>query len=438
MDALQITTALHATMALAASMHVVLHHPQARGAALWLIVIWLVPWLGPIFYVLIGINRIPRRARGLAQNGAPVHQWSEDNEILPLVGGDEAYGAMLQAIDAARTSVHLTTYIFDHDRAGLMFVQAFARAIERGVTVRVLIDDVGSRYSHPPITRELKRVGVHVAKFMPTRSIWRWPYANLRNHRKLMIVDDDVGFIGGMNIREACMASLQPAFPTLDTHFRVRGAVIEDFSGLFSFDWSFATQEELKLPESVPTSFGKSEMRLVSGGPDRIDEPIRWHKLTLLVRANQRVRIVTPYFVPDEDVMTALSAAASAGVHIQIIMPSVNNLRLVAWASRACWQQLIDRGVEILLAPPPFEHTKIMLIDDDLAIVGSANWDERSFRLNFEADVEIRDASLTRKLDAIIDARVGSTSPQTVEDLATWPLWSRLRDGVARLALPYL
>ena len=136
--------------------------------------------------------------------------------------------------------------------------------------------------------------------------------------------------------------------------------------------------------------------------------------------------------------MPALCAAISAGEHIQIVLPAVNNLRLVAWASRACWPRLLERGIEIALSPPPFDHTKLMLVDDDLAVVGSANWDERSFRLNFEVDLECRDPKLVTELDALVDRRLSGASFVTFEGLAACSVWSRLRDRLARLGLPYL
>ncbi len=435
----QVLSVVHLVSALLASGHVVLSHPQARGASLWLGLIWLVPWLGPLLYVLVGINRIPRRARGRIPAFEAVTPWMPNSRLRCLVGGDEAYSEMIAAIDLAQKTVHLQSYIFDNDRAGELFCQAFERAIGRGVVVRVLIDAVGASYSRPTIVGKLKKIGVEVARFMSTSVPWRWQYANMRNHRKLMVVDGTRAFFGGMNIREGCMDSLSPANPTLDIHFQVEGPIITSLISLFSGDWMFATGQALPSPEPwVTTLETATSARLVHCGPDRTDEPIRWLKLAAVVRARYRVRIMTPYFVPDEDVVTALLAAMTAGVKIQIVMPSQNNLRLVAWASRACWGRLIARGAEIVLSPPPFEHSKMMLIDDDLAIVGSANWDERSFRLNFEADIECSDRELVRRMDAMIDVRIADVLPVTLEDLANDSLPVRLRDGTARLALPYL
>ncbi len=429
---------LHALVAVVASVHVALHHPQARGAALWLFIIWLVPWLGPVVYTLVGVNRVPRRARGTLEHQSKRDEWTQGNTIDVLDGGDAAYEAMISAIHRAKKSVRLLTYIFDNDRAGALFLRAFEGAMARGVVVHVLIDAAGARYSNPSMVRALRRVKVDVARFMPTATPWRWPYANLRNHRKLMVVDDELAFIGGMNIREDCMQSLAPSWPTRDVHFQVRGPLVSRLASLFASDWSFAKGEQLAVSSAITAREGESSARLVYGGPDQLDEPIRWLKLAAVVRASRRVRIVTPYFVPDEDVVAALCAAASAGVRIQILMPELNNLRLVAWASRACWPRLLARGIEITLSAPPFDHSKLMVVDDDLAIIGSSNWDERSFRLNFEADVEVRDRLLVEQLDELIDARLVGAHTLTLEETERWSLLSRIRDGTARLALPYL
>lgn len=437
-DSVNVLALLHAAVALGASVHVILHHPQARGAALWLCIIWLVPWLGPVFYTLVGVNRVHRKARFASPAETPSGTWTEGNQVRLLDGGDAAYHAMIADIDQATKAVYLATYIFDNDRAGALFLRAFERAIGRGVRVCVLIDAAGARYSTPSIVRALRRAKVEVRRFMPTATPWRWPYANLRNHRKVMVVDEQFGFIGGMNIRERCMASLAPIGLTRDLHFRVHGPIVAHLASLFVSDWLFSNGEPITLRSPPVESSGVSAARLIDAGPDHVDEPIRWLKLAAVVRASRKVRILTPYFVPDEDVVAALCAAASAGVRIQIVMPVLNNLRLVAWASRACWPRLVARGIELVLSPPPFDHSKVMIVDDDVAIVGSSNWDERSFRLNFEADLEIRDPELVRKLDATIDGRIAGSRPVSLDDISSWSLLTRLRDGTARLALPYL
>jgi len=230
----EVLSILHLVSALLASGHVVLSHPQARGASLWLGLIWLVPWLGPLLYVLVGINRVPRRARGRIPSFDAVTPWMPNSRLRCLVGGDEAYAEMIAAIDSAQETVHLQSYIFDNDRAGELFCLAFERAIARGVVVRVLIDAVGASYSRPTIVGKLKSIGVEVARFMSTSVPWRWQYANMRNHRKLMVVDGTRAFFGGMNIREGCMDSLRPTHPTLDIHFQVEGPIITSLISLFS------------------------------------------------------------------------------------------------------------------------------------------------------------------------------------------------------------
>jgi cardiolipin synthase A/B len=428
----------HFVLALCAAGHAVLYQRQARGAALWCVVVFLVPWVGPVLYLLLGINRISRAGRTRRELAELNSAWSEGNQVTPLVSGDIAYPAMLAAIGRAAHTIYLSTYIFDSDTAELRFCDALAQAVRRGVQVRVLIDAVGARYSRPSAVRALQSAGVKAALFLPTRTPWRWPYANLRNHRKLLIVDGEQGFIGGMNIRQCCLLALDPVGATLDVHFAVRGPVVVDMERLFAGDWEFSTGERLECPERAIDATGQCRARLVHGGPDRPEEPIRWLHLAAVVRAASRVRIVTPYFVADEDVITALCAASAAGVRIQIILPAVSNLRAVGWASRGCWAPLLRRGIEIRLSPPPFEHTKVMLVDDELAIIGSANWDERSFRLNFECSLECRDPALVAKLSGMVAERAQASRPVSLNELSQRPLLGRLRDRVAWLALPYL
>jgi cardiolipin synthase len=254
------------------SAHIVLYKRDSRAAVAWVGMVWFVPVIGAILYVLFGINRIRRRAaisRGyqtfetqvaqrppqvllpaqaqsllqLAAYGDRVagRSLTMGNAITPLVNGDEAFPAMVAAIDQAQTGVALSTYIFDNGPAGQSFQDALERAVNRGVTVRVLIDAVGARYSWPPIVRALKRRNIHVARFERTVLPWRMPYITLRNHRKLLIVDGTIGFTGGMNIREGSVLASQHPHPVQDLHFKVEGPVVAHLMEAFSEDWIFTT-----------------------------------------------------------------------------------------------------------------------------------------------------------------------------------------------------
>ena len=353
--------------ALLASAHALLHKRDSRAATLWIGFIWLLPVFGPILYLVLGVNRIRRRAvslgvhktfsRPIPRNlGEPQHEGAEHlkmlarvvsrvvkrpltagNQIQPLVNGDEAFPAMLAAIESAQKSVSLSTYIFDNDASGRQFVAALGRAVQRGVAVRVLIDSAGARYSWPPITHKLRHIGVNTARFLPSLAPWRVATINLRNHRKSLVVDGQIAFTGGMNIRHGNVLADKPKGPVQDLHFRVEGPVVAQLQEAFANDWAFTTGEildgDIWFPE--PGSCGNVIARVITDGPDADFEKLRWTLLAALAEAQTSVQILTPYFLPDMALISALNLAALRGVRVDIILPAKNNLPFVHWASRA-------------------------------------------------------------------------------------------------------
>ncbi len=464
-------------LALFASGHAVLYKRDSRSAIAWVGFIWLIPLAGAVVYFIFGVNRLRRHAAELRESleryHAPVlhaeclpdelHEHIPahanhltmlarvvgevvdrpllpGNAIDPLVNGDEAYPAMLEAIRQARHSISLETYIFDRDEIGLRFVEALGEAQRRGVQVRVLIDAAGTRYSFPSILHALRRAAVRHATFLPLLGGWRLLSMNLRTHRKIMVVDGSVGFTGGINIRQGHCVNLHPRRPVQDLHFRVRGPVLAQLQEAFADDWLFTTGEALRGEAwfPPPERCGAVLARGVSDGPDEDFEKLRWTLLGALSIARESVQIVTPYFLPDPPVVSALNLAAMRGVQTDIILPSRSNLPFVDWASRAMWWQVLEHGCRIWLTPPPFDHSKIMLVDRCWALVGSANWDARSLRLNFEFSVECYDSELAQRLGRIVEEKRKVAAAVTLADMDKRPLAIRLRDGVARLLTPYL
>ncbi|MDY7225981.1 cardiolipin synthase [Hyalangium rubrum] len=458
-----------------ASAHVVLRKRDVRAAVAWVGLVWLVPVVGAVLYLLLGINRIRRRARSLTlrqEHGrfpptpsvaplpaealsqalptgahlaslarvveAVVHRpLLPGNRVTVLESRTDAYPSMLEAIASARVSLSLCSYIFDNDRAGRRFVEALAEAARRGVEVRVLVDALGSRYTWPPITGRLRRAGVRAARFLPTLMPKRLPFMNLRNHRKVMVVDGKVGFTGGMNIRAHFLPGEDAA---RDLHFRLEGPVVGQLQETFAEDWAFTTKERLSgeawFPPLEPA--GPVVARGIPDGPDEDFENIRMVFLGALASARERVRIITPYFLPDTALVTALNVAAMRGVQVDILLPARGNVPLVQWASRAQLWQVMRPGCRIFFTAPPFDHAKLMVVDGMWSLIGSANWDPRSLRLNFEFDVECYDAALASQLEAVVEERLGRARLLTREELDGLPLPIRLRDGLARLMSPYL
>ena len=253
------------------------------------------------------------------------------NRIEPLINGDEAFPAMLEAIQQARQTVSFCTYIFDRDEVGVAFARALGEATRRGVEVRVLIDATGTRYSWPTILRTLRREGVRYARFLPSFALWHLMAMNLRTHRKILVTDGRVGFTGGMNIRVGHCLQRQPRSPVQDIHFRVRGPVVTQLQEVFADDWLFTTGESLRgeawFPK--PEMAGQVLARGVPDGPDEDFEKLRWTLLGALAIARYSVRIVTPYFLPDPALVSALNLAAMRGVQVDIMLPAKSNLPFV-------------------------------------------------------------------------------------------------------------
>ncbi|MCC6773066.1 MAG: phospholipase [Gemmatimonadaceae bacterium] len=467
---------IHVLLASVVTVHAVLGRREVPAIIGWVGLAWLAPVMGSILYVVFGINRIRRSALQLGTPSVVVtgemrvepevslpaalltHSSALDqlarvggrvtglplragNRIEPLIDGDGAYPPMLEAIERAERSVMLASYIFDHDRVGVQFRDALAAAHRRGVMVRVLIDAVGARYGRPPMPRRLRELGVPVATFLPTagRSLLR--YANLRNHRKVLLVDGRVGFTGGMNIREGHQLSLAPADPVRCLHFRIEGPLVADMMRVFQQDWTFTTKEVLPPVEVLCPAIGRAGSvvaRVVPDGPDADIENMPQLVLGAIAAARRRIAIVTPYFLPDARIASTLAVAALRGLQVDIILPQRNNVWLMDWATVPQLLPLLESGCRVWHTPPPFDHTKLFVIDGAWSLIGSTNWDARSLRLNFELNLECYDADLAAGLEALVSTRIDHARPVRLVDLQRRPAVVRVRDGLARLFSPYL
>jgi len=454
--------------ALFASGHALIYKREPRSAALWVVFIWLLPAAGPVLYVLLGVNRVGRRAARLRRamvrhRAAPeLGSCSPDGHLVPLarlvgqvvdrpllpgnavealVDGSRAYPAMLEAIDAARVSVGLASYIFDADGIGAEFVAALARAARRGVAVRVLIDDVDVRFSFSSALKPLRRAGVPVGIFNPPLVPARLHALNLRNHRKILLVDGELGFTGGLNIDQHYWRPERPAEAFRDLHFRLRGPVVTQLAEVFADDWQFATGEALRGRtwfSSGSRNLGPTAARAIEAGPDESFERLRWAMIGGLNAAQRSARVLTPYFVPDATLVAALSAAALRGVEVDIVLPGKNNLPYVQWATFGQLWQVLERGCRVWLGSGAFDHSKLLVVDGAWTLLGSANWDARSLRLNFELDVECYCTDLGARMDGLIEAKRAAARRVTLREIDARPLPVKLRDGVARLFAPYL
>jgi cardiolipin synthase len=462
-------------LSLVSAGHALLFKRDPRAAFGWIGLTLTIPFLGPFLYWTMGINRIHRRARRWLESGrrltgwasfpegrtdaavAELPPWEEHlaelrnlgdrvtrypivtgNRLVPLENGEAAYPAMLAAIDGAGHSVHLSTYIFDGDKTGRRFADALKRAADRGVHVRVLVDSLGEKYSRPRAHRLLRHPGVKVGRFLP---LSQGGYVNLRTHRKILVVDGCRAFTGGMNIGDRhLVAAGATKAPVVDRHFMVEGPVVADLQRVFLGDWHFVTGEipddPLLFPPLAPA--GTALVRAIADGPDKEFRRLHLIIMGALACARHRVLIMTPYFIPDQPLIAALVTTALRGIEVTLVLPAKNNLPFVHWATRAYLWELLQHGIRIFYQPPPFVHTKLLLVDGAWSLIGSANRDPRSLRLNFEFNLEVYDRSFTEELERDFLAAVARSREVSQEEMDARTLPVRLRDGVMKLFSPYL
>lgn len=465
-------------LALASAGHALLYKRDPRSAFAWIAVCLVFPLAGPLLYFLFGINRVRTRARQLTRR-FPFHlgvayergdygvpdpvvepirlppEWRalarvsdavtrrplvEGNAVEPLHNGEAAYPAMLEAIESARSRVWLATYLFETGPTGRRFIDALARAHERGVDVRILIDGVGELYSLPWAGVLLHRRGVHVSRFMRPRL---WPpqfHINLRNHRKILATDGREAFVGGMNLGDRHFAGdADNPRRVVDMHFRLRGPIVTQVETVFAEDWRFVTGEI--TPPTVryaPEVAGKAVCRAFTDGPNEDLDRLTNVLIGAISTAHERIDIMTPYFIPPPGLVASLQAAALRGVRVSVLLPGRNNLPFVHWATRNLLWELLHFGVDVRYQPPPFVHTKLFMVDKHYAIVGSSNLDPRSLRLNFELAVEIFEYAFVGELCAHFERQAQVSQPVTAEEIDARTLPVRARDAICWLFTPYM
>ena len=455
------------------TVHILLHKDDVPSAIGWMGLVWLAPVVGSIAYILLGINRIRRKALRLHNYGknlcastgktpqelekeVPPSFWqrlhlgykthpqhlSLGNLIKPLINGDEAYPRMCQAIAQAKKEVLIASYIFNNDKAGRMFASALEKAAQNGAKIRILVDGVGLNYSHPNIYHALKHIkGLDFAVFLPSKSPVNFPFVNLRNHRKMMIIDGEIAFFGGMNLAEGNLLTHNPKEPIQDVTFEVQGSVIYQISRLFEEDWTFSGQKPF-LPQSSHLQnkrfyTGHTPARIIPDGPDGDFGKVERMCLGALSCAQKSASIITPYFLPENNILSALETASLRGVHVEIILPEKSNIFGMDWAMQANFTRLLNKGVKIYRSAPPFDHSKLFLVDDIWLFSGSANWDVRSFKLNFESNIECFDPKLAQQVRGIIENKKKKSALVSKEDYQNLTWWRRLRNNAFRLLTPY-
>lgn len=469
-------TILATGIAVVSAGHALLSKRDPKASIGWIAVCVLIPFAGPLLYYLFGINRVRTRARKLqrrseslqAVEAKPVRKrkvrtaadagsQSENPELVhiseiitdrPLVGGnligvlhngEQAYPAMLDAIENARQSLFLATYIFETNDTGRAFVDALDRAVRRGVDVRVMIDGLSDMVNLPRASRLLKKRGIPFAMFLPPRLIPPTVTLNLRNHRKILVADGEIGFTGGINIGDSHLAeNHKNKNRVVDVHFQLKGPVVKQIEEVFIEDWGFLTGVYEGSSQGESAQEGSAACRVITEGPNEDLDKLIMILTGAVSAAKTSVVIMTPYFLPPRGLLAALQAAALRGLQVTIILPAKNDSFLAHWATRNLLWELLERGVRIYYQPPPFVHTKLVIIDDYYVHIGSANIDPRSLRLNFELAVEVFDRPLAQILTAHVESVIQRSQPVTLEELDHRPLPVKVRDSLAWLLSPYL
>ena len=444
---------------------IVLQKREPAATLSWLVSLAALPYIGFAVYYLLGPQKITRhRARRLRHRASLAREAegpgddrvelrtlahattglapTTARDVRLLVDGGSKYPALLEAIAAARDHVHLEYYIYNPDHCGTALRDALVERARAGVKVRLLLDAMGSKQAKPRFFAPLVEAGGELAWFHPAQpwTLWKRPWVNLRTHRKIVVIDGSVGFLGGINITDEEDERLrEDAYR--DLHLRVEGDVVRALQEVFVEDWAYATETRDFVGDVVrampPAQPGPIRAQLLSSGPDSPWESIHRLHVGAIHSAGKRVWLATPYFVPGEAAMMALTSAALGGLDVRLLVPKMSDSRLVTYCVRSYFDDLLAAGVKVYEYGPRMLHTKAMLVDDHLAIIGTANFDHRSFRLNFEASLLFDDAGVAADLAQVIEREFAS-APRVRNDRARPLLGARLPEALARLMAPLL
>lgn len=446
--------------------------PSATVA--WIMTILFMPALGAVLFLFFGNDRLERRSnrrsekkrrlRGKVESlvdhlgsmpssidavsqlqlyrlstGLTPFEPVAGNHIELLPDIAENYRRQIEAIDAAQHHVHVLYYIVRSDKSGKLFRDAMIRAARRGVKVRFLYDGVGTLGLSYRFLHQLREAGVETASFIPFQIFTRRWVFNFRNHRKIVVVDGKIGFTGGANIGDEYINGIPGLGRWSDLHLRVEGPVVSQMQRIFSEDWAFATNEELLNPELYRNAreAGSTTAQVIAGGPDMDNEVFHELFFGAIINSMERLRIATPYFVPSEAIVMAIVSARRRGVEVQLLVPAASDTRIVAWAGESYYEMLLNVGVEIQQYDG-FMHAKYMTVDNRWAVIGSANVDNRSMKLNFEMGLILYDNDLVRDLDRNFEVTLKNCRQIKAADWQKRSFWQNLPGKLSRLFSPVL
>jgi cardiolipin synthase len=449
---------------------IILQRRSATATIAWVFALALMPIFGFIVYRLIGPLRLERKkvkrnisrkaVREILHAQAALVEESEEHQQLSRVGvelgeasplraedvelyfdGASCYAALLAAVAAAKHHIHIEYYIWEPDQIGVQLRDALIERAKAGISVRLVVDATGSNNLKEKFLAPLRAAGIEFAWFNPVRlRSLRIRRPDFRTHRKIVVIDGRVGFTGGMNITDVHSALLSKTY-WRDTHLRLTGAAVWPLQRLFMEDWYFASEQLCPVNDHTypaPTRDGTHLVQIIGSGPDSAAFAIHKMLFTAINQSTDRLWMTTPYFVPDEGLLLAITSAALRDVDVRLLVPKRGDSRLVDMAARSYFPELLEAGVRIYEYEPRFIHAKTLVCDDDVAIVGTANLDNRSFRLNFEVNAIVFGEACNATLAGAFTADLRVSREVIRSEFDRQPFKARLGQAYARLISPLL
>ncbi|HZK01679.1 MAG TPA: cardiolipin synthase [Anaerovoracaceae bacterium] len=362
--------------------------------------------------------------------------YSQDNGISVYTEGQDKFDAFFKDISEAKYSIHVMYYIVKKDRMGYALIDILTEKAKQGLEVRLLIDALGGRQISRRMLRDFEKAGGKFAFFFPPRLKYLTMKLNYRNHRKLVVIDGKIGYLGGFNVADEYMGRSKKFGNWRDTHLRLTGSCVQDMNARFLLDWRSASKEPLMLASAFFYEIieeGTSGIQIVSCGPDSGRSEIKRGYLKMISSAKKNIYIQTPYFVPDASIIESLKNAISSGVDVRIMIPCMPDHMFVYWATYSYVGDLLRHGARIFIYTNGFLHAKNICVDGEVASVGSANFDIRSFNLNFEVNAFIYDSKEVINLEQIFERDMEQSEELTWEKYCNRSLTIKFKESISRL-----
>lgn len=364
--------------------------------------------------------------------------FTSDNKVSIITDGHHMMDKLIEDIRAAESTINVQYFIIKNDAIGRYLIETLTEKAKEGVEVRLLIDALGSRQfsDKSKVIRELKEAGGKVAYFFKPKFKYLNLRLNYRNHRKLAVIDGQIGYIGGFNIAREYLGKKKKFGYWRDTHLRILGSCVQDINARFIMDWRNASKEELILSEAYYSNviqIGNTGVQIVSSGPDSEREQIKRGYMKMITSAQKNIYIQTPYFVPDASILESLKMAAQSGVDVRIMIPCMPDHAFVYWATYAYAGELLNSGARIFIYDKGFLHAKTIVADGETVSVGSANFDVRSFKLNFEANAFLYDEEEAYKMEAIFESDMVNCHELTKQMYRNRGMVIKFKESISRL-----